>query len=146
MGENYEVVERFWSAFERGDLDAAVEPMTGDSVFIQPGAPEIRGLQSMRLMLAGWREAFPDLRHEVQGVVESGDTVAVRLRVRGTHTGTMRLPDGREVPATGRELVWESVDWIELRDGKLVSWRVYQDNVPFLIGLGLLPETAGAAP
>jgi ketosteroid isomerase-like protein len=57
----------------------------------------------------------------------------------------MRMPDGQEVPPTGREMVWESVDWIKLRDGRLVSWRVYQDNVPFLTALGLLPEPAGAA-
>jgi ketosteroid isomerase-like protein len=145
MGQNHDVVSRFWSAFEAGDLDGAAELMTSDAVFMQPGMPEVRGAEEMRGMLAGWRAAFPDLRHREQEVVESGDTVVVRLQVTGTHTGPMRLPDGQEVPPTGREMVWESVDWIKLRDGKLASWRVYQDNVPFLTALGLLPEPAGAS-
>ena len=145
MGQNHDLVNRFWSAFEAGDLDAAADLVTPDAVFIQPGAPELRGNAEVRAMLEGWRAAFPDLRHEEQEVVESGDTCVVRLEVRGTHTGPMRLPDGQEVPATGREMVWESVDWIKLRDGKLASWRVYQDSVPFLTALGLLPQPAQAA-
>ena len=144
MGSNHEVVERFWSAFEEGDIDGAAELVEDDGVFIQPGMPEIRGREGLRQMLAGWRSAFPDLRHEVEEVVESGDTVAVRLRVVGTHRGTLRMPDGREIEPTNQQVVWESVDWIKLRDGKVASWRVYQDNVPFLTALGLLPEPATA--
>jgi predicted ester cyclase len=112
------VVERFWSAFEANEI--------GDA------------------MLVGWRTAFPNLRHEVVDVVESGDTVAVELVVKGTHEGAMMMPDGNEIPATGREFVWESVEWIKLRDGKIASWRVYQDMVPFLTTLGLMPEAAAA--
>ena len=102
MGSNHEVVSQFWSVFEDGDLDGAADLMTPDAVFMQPGMPEVRGSANVRAMLEGWRAAFPDLGHEEQEVVESGDTVVVRLRVRGTHTGPMRLPDGQEVPPTGR--------------------------------------------
>jgi steroid delta-isomerase-like uncharacterized protein len=144
MGQYHEVVERFWNAFEAGDMDGATELVAPDAVFIQPGMPEIRGPEQMRAMLEGWRSAFPDLAHDVQEVVEDGDAVVVQLRVRGTHTGPMRLPDGQEVPATGREMVWESVDWINVRNGQLTSWKVYQDTVPFLTALGLLPEPAAA--
>jgi ketosteroid isomerase-like protein len=144
MGQNSDVVSRFWSAFEAGELDSMAELMTPDAVFIQPGMPEVRGSEEMKMMLGGWRAAFPDLRHEEQEVVESGDTVVVQLRVKGTHTGPMRLPDGQEVAPTGREMVWESVDWIKLRDGKLAFWKVYQDTVPFLTALGLLPEPTAA--
>ncbi|MFL5823883.1 MAG: ester cyclase [Solirubrobacteraceae bacterium] len=142
MGSNQEVVEGFWKAFEAGDLNAAAEQITPDGVFAQPGMPEVRGPDGLRMMLAGWRSAFPDIRHEMDDVVESGDTIAVRLRVMGTHTGTMRTPDGQEIEATGREFVWDSVDWIKIRDGKIASWRVYQDTLPFLVGLGLMPEGA----
>jgi steroid delta-isomerase-like uncharacterized protein len=144
MGHNHDLVERFWSAFQAGDLEGATAQVADDAVFLQPGMPEIRGSDGMRAMLAGWRAAFPDIRHEVDDVVESGDTVAVQLRVMGTHQGPMRMPDGSEIPATGREVSWDSVDWIKIRDGKIVSWRVYQDNVPFLTALGLLPEAAAA--
>jgi len=106
--------------------------------------PELRGRDAVRMMLQGWRSAFPDIRHEVEDVVEDGDTVAVQLRVMGTHQGAMRLPDGHEIQPTGREVVWESVDWTKVADGKIASWRVYQDNVPFLTALGLLPEAAAA--
>ena len=144
MGQNHDVVEAFWTAFEAGDLDAAAEQFAPDGVFQQPGMPEMRGREALRMMLAGWRSAFPDIRHEVDEVAEDGDTVAVRLRVLGTHQGTLQMPDGQAIPATGREVVWESVDWIKVTDGQVASWRVYQDTMGFLVDLGLMPEPAPA--
>jgi predicted ester cyclase len=144
MGSNHEVVEAFWTDFEAGDLDAAVEQFAADGVFQQPGMPEMRGREALRLMLTGWRSAFPDIHHEVDGVVEDGDTVAVRLRVMGTHQGTLQLPDGQALPATGRKVVWHSVDWITVSEGRVASWHVYQDSVPLMVALGLMPESAPA--
>jgi predicted ester cyclase len=88
-------------------------------------------------MLTAYRAAFPDLRHRMLGHVEAGDTIAVELIAEGTHTGTMQTPQG-PVPATGARVVWESCDYIRVRDGKLASWHVYHDTVPFLTALGLL--------
>jgi steroid delta-isomerase-like uncharacterized protein len=138
------IVKGFWRAFESGDLDAAADFYADDGVMVQAGMPPITGRDAVRGVLAAWRKAFPDVRHEVVDVVEAGDTVAVELRVRGTHTGPMAMPTGQEIPATGRVFTWESVDWIKVRDGKVAAWRVYHDNVPFLTNLGLLPEPAAA--
>jgi hypothetical protein len=54
----------------------------------------------------------------------------------------MQMPDGRELPPTGREAIWESVDWITLRDGRIHTWRVYQDTADFMASLGLMDEPA----
>jgi ketosteroid isomerase-like protein len=145
MGTKAETIEQFWAAFEAGDLDTALSYFADDAVMQQPGMPPVQGRASFRPMLDGWRRAFPDLRHERLGVVESGNTVAVQLRVTGTHSGPMQLPQG-EVAATNRPFVWESVDWVTLTDdGAIASWRVYEDTLPFLTGLGVLAAPDSAA-
>jgi uncharacterized protein (TIGR02246 family)/steroid delta-isomerase-like uncharacterized protein len=132
------IVDRAWEHFERGQVDQMVELMAEDVEFKMPGAA-LRGPKEIRPFLAAWRVAFPDLRHEFIDSVESGDTIGIELHVRGTHTGTLQSPRG-EIPATGKALVWESFDYIKLRDGKIASWHVYFDQVPFLEQLGLMPS------
>jgi steroid delta-isomerase-like uncharacterized protein len=60
--------------------------------------------------------AFPDLKIEIVASVAEGDTVALRWKVTGTHTGhAMGLtPSGRQIAPVGST-------WITIRDGKLVE-------------------------
>ena len=44
----------------------------------------------------------------------------------------------------GRAFSFPYVDIVTARDGKVVSHRVYWDNVTFLAQLGLMPEQASA--
>ena len=138
-----EIVDQVWAAMESGDLDA-FEALTHPDEF------EFRGVGNhltsgaeMREFLEAWRTGFPDIRHEVRDYVESGDTVALELRVTGTHTGPLRGPQG-EIPPTGRTVVWETADYVKVRDGKVVSWHVYDDQLAFMVQLGLMPDPAAA--
>jgi len=44
-----------------------------------------------------------------------------------------------EIPPTGRHFEFPYVDILQARDGKVVSHRVYFDQVAFLAQLGLMP-------
>src|SRR5207249_8086232 len=87
------LVDQVWATFEAGDLNAMTALMAPDIEFRGLG-DVIVGRDAMREYLAGWREAFPDLHHETLDSVEEGDTIALELQVRGTHTGTLRGPQG----------------------------------------------------
>jgi ketosteroid isomerase-like protein len=136
-----ETVDRVWDAMERDDFDAFHDLMHPEIHFRGVGA-DLTGRDAMDGFIRAYKEGFPDLRHEVVGYVESGDTIALELRVSGTHTGTLRGPQG-EIPPTGRQVVWESADYVTLRDGKVASWHVYTDQLAFLVQLGLAPDPAG---
>ena len=130
---NKKLTDRFWAAFESGDWSTIGSLVDDDIHWKMPGM-EMRGAAPLLEMLHTYRLAFPDLRHEVQSSVESGDTIAIELFVRGTHTGPMQTPKG-VVPATGKSVVWDSCDYIKTRNGKIVSWHVYHDPTPFLAAL-----------
>jgi hypothetical protein len=59
----------------------------------------------------------------------------------GTNTGPFRLPDGSEVPATGRSVEIKGMELVEVRDGKITVDNLYY-FMNALAELGLIPRGA----
>src|SRR5262245_43364186 len=55
--------------------------------------------------------AFPDLRVEVESVLDQGDQVVVRWSATGTHCG-----GGLGCPPTGRAVTLRGLTWVTVRD------------------------------
>jgi predicted ester cyclase len=125
MGQARNVVEQWWSLFEADRLEETARVCQPDVEVRLPGDMRLLGPDEVIATLGAFREAFPDMRHELLDVVESADKVAVELVVTATHTGTFRTPQG-DVLATGRP----------------VAWHTYFGQMAFLAQLGLLPEPA----
>jgi len=143
MGQARTLVDQWWTSFEADRLDDAARLCQPDVETTLPGGMRLHGTETLTAVLATFREAFPDIRHEIVDTVEAGDKIAVELKVSGTHTGPFRTPQG-DVPPTGRPVVWESVDVVTVRDGKIASWHTYFDQMAFLAQLGLVPEPVAA--
>jgi ketosteroid isomerase-like protein len=137
MAELKSLTDRFWQHFENGELQKLDGLIDDDCLFKMPGM-EMRGRAAVQGMLAGYRAAFPDLHHTVKHFVEAGDTIAIQLEVVGTHTGPMQTPEGT-IPATGKRVVWDSCDYIRVKNGRFISWQAYHDPTAFMKALGLLP-------
>ena len=50
-------------------------------------------------MLEAYRNGFLDVHHEIVGSIETGDAIALELRITMTHTGVFSTPMG-DVPPT----------------------------------------------
>jgi steroid delta-isomerase-like uncharacterized protein len=142
MATNKETVDRVWELMESDRIDQLTEVLADDLDFFMPGF-NISTAAEMIEMLKAYKAAFPDLHHDTVDYIEQDDKIALELRVVGTHQGTLVGPLG-DIPATGKEVVWESVDYVRVRDGKVQSWHVYHDTIPFLTQVGLMqvPTTA----
>ncbi len=136
-----EITDRAWAAMEAGDLDGFVEMFHPDGFEFRGLGLNITDRAELRDFIEAYLEGFPDLHHEVIDHVEADGTVALELHVRGTHTGTLRGQQG-DIPATGRSVLWESADYMKVRDGKIVSWHAYTDSLAFMVQLGLMPDPA----
>jgi steroid delta-isomerase-like uncharacterized protein len=143
MGQARDLVKQWWSLFETDRLDDTAAVCQPDVDVVLPGGNRQHGPAEVVAALRPFREAFPDIRHQFHDIVESGNTIAGEPTVTGTHTGTFRTPPGDVLP-TGRTVVWEAVDVVFLRDGKIASWHTYFDQMAFLAQLGFLPEPAAA--
>jgi len=69
-----------------------------------------------------------------------GDTAIDEGWFSGRNTGPVRLPSGESLPPTGKEFRIRGVDFATVRGGRIVSYRVYYDQLSFLDQLGLLSE------
>ena len=74
--------------------------------------------------------------------VEQGDTIAAEWTFAGTNTGPLVMPDGTELPPTGKRIEFKGMELVQFRDGKAAVDHVYWDNMAFAGQLGLLPEAA----
>ena len=142
MGQAKDVVERWWQAFVAGDVAGAQAQSTDAVVFKHPDG-EAHGKDEVRAVIEAFLTAFSNFEDEYVDWVEADQTFAGELPLRATNTGPIAGPAG-ELPATGRPVVFEAVDYIKLEDGKIASWHAYWDRLALLGQLGLLPP-AGAS-
>lgn len=76
-------------------------------------------------------QGFPDVHFEVIQLIEEGDTVVVRWKWIGTHTGVFR----GHAP-TGKKVINDGVVIYTARDGKLISSWTLNDRLGVLQAIG----------
>ena len=135
MASARDVILKHIDAFNDRDSDA--DPWAADAEMTAPGA-QISGRDNVIGFIAGFQEAFPDLRLEINQLLSDGPAAAAEGTMTGTHDGVLHTPDG-DVPPTGRALAlrWAAVYVTD--GGTLKSERLFFDQMDFLGQLGLLP-------
>src|SRR3954451_3864994 len=101
------VKELFERVFNAGELDQVERYVAADHFNHDPPAPQVpRGPQGVRELVREYRDAFPDLRIEIDEIFAGDDRVAHRWRMTGTHEGEIMdiAPTGRRVEVFGIEI------------------------------------------
>ena len=143
MEQNKELLDRYVELYNAGDLDACMDLYAEDAVQrMHDGTFE--GLGAIRDRLARDLKAFPDARYVVESFAEDGERFADEWTFTGTNTGPFRLPDGSEIPPTGKQVEVKGMELVEVRDGKIVVDNLYYDFMASLVQLALVPQRAGA--
>ncbi len=126
-----QTVRRFYEAMSTGDPTAGEELLAPDwqDIPLMPGTPP--GPAGFAQVVTYLRSVFPDLQVTVEDVVVSGEQVAVRSLVRGTHRA-----DFLGVAATQRQVQFRAFDFHQLQDGRITrSWHL-EDYLDALQQLG----------
>jgi steroid delta-isomerase-like uncharacterized protein len=98
------------------------------------------GPEGVRIDIAGFRAAFPDLKLIVDDFIDASDTVVYRFTVRGTHQGPFM-----GVAATGRRVRIDGIGIDRFRDGKMIERWMQYDSVGLLQQLGAFPGFCACA-
>ena len=134
MASDHEAIARrfYDEVFARGNLAVLDELLHDDFVEHEamPGMPT--GPEAPKAMAAMFREAFPDLRVEVDDTVEEGDKLVVRCRFLGTHRGEFM---GR--PATGRSFEINGIDILEFEGDQVIAHWGVVDTAGMMEQLGV---------
>jgi ketosteroid isomerase-like protein len=123
---NASIARKYFQSITNGDIAGAIACFAPNAEFQGPMGP-LPIPDGLRAFLQGWEESFPGARFDVSNTIESGDDVAVEGFWVGKHTGPLRLPDGRTLPPTNREVRAPFATVFRARDGKLTAHRGYWD-------------------
>ena len=125
---NVELVRAGFEALNAGDLDACVELTSPDLIINLAELPEpLHGRDIWREGAAMFRRAFPDLHAEIEDIFGSGDRVAVRVSMSGTHRG-----EYLGIPATGRPVSYVSHEFYRVQDGLIAEEWICSDMAGLL--------------
>ena len=98
------------------------------------------GPEGMRIVVAEYRAAFPDLALTIDDLVAARDTVAWRFNLRGTHAGSFM-----GIPPTGRVVTTPGIAIDRLAAGKVAESWVSFDALDLLRQMGAAPMTMHSA-
>lgn len=139
MEENKTFVRRFIEeVLNQGKIDSAGQFVAEDVVEQVPFPGQGPGLEGVKDVIGGLREAFAGFRFDVEEQVAEGDKVVTRFEWSGTHRESFL-----GVPATGRAVrVW-GVVIDRLERGKIKDTRLIMDVLGLMVQLGVVPPPAG---
>jgi steroid delta-isomerase-like uncharacterized protein len=131
-----------WTELEtlgnKGDWAGA--PYASDAVYTDP-LGHCEGRKAILDYFEQSDKPFSDISQEISRLIEEGDIVVAEWIWRATNTAPLTMPDGTEIPASGRTVELPGVDIITVRNGKVVSQRDYFDTAAMASQLRLTPGT-----
>ncbi len=122
--------------FNQGNFSVVDEVMADDFVEheeLPPGVP--KGREGLKVLMAQFREAFPDFKAVVEDLVAEGDRVVSRMVWAGTQKGEFM-----GIPPAGKSFSIEVIDIVRIEGGKIVEHWGIMDNMAMMQQLGAFPE------
>jgi steroid delta-isomerase-like uncharacterized protein len=134
--ENKALIRHVWDEiFNKRNLEAVDEYFAEDAVigFAPPGIPPDR--EYFKETIGPYLTAFPDLNVVVEDQIAEDGTVASRFSVSGTHKGELA-----GIAASGNEVDYTGVNYIKVRDGKIVEVWGASDQLRVMRQIGAIPS------
>jgi steroid delta-isomerase-like uncharacterized protein len=142
MSANSELLDRYVELYNAGDLDGVMDLYAEDATQLMPEGV-FDGREAIRERLARDLDAC-EIVWKVESFVEQGDSFADEWSFVATQTGPFALPDGTVLPPSGKQVELRGMEFVQVRDGKIVVDNLYYDNLAVMAQLGLVPQGAAA--
>ncbi|TMD54110.1 MAG: ester cyclase [Chloroflexi bacterium] len=98
------------------------------------------GMDGVKELVKLFRNAFPDMRFNIEEQIAEGNKVTTRMTIHGTHHG-----DFMGISASGKPVSFSAISIWEVADGKLLQERVNWDALGALQQLGAIPTPGQAS-
>lgn len=124
--------EAWTAAWDRGEVEALSAISTTEYTRHGKSGGSSMNLDQYQEEIRAIRRGFPDLTTTVESILVDGNRAAIFWKTTGTHTETFL-----GVPATGKSVVTQGSNQIELRDGLVHRETVTWDGTELLNALGI---------
>ncbi|WP_373058518.1 ester cyclase [Zunongwangia sp. H14] len=132
--KNKEVQQKFGEAINTGNLEKIRDLVADDVKEHDPAPNQGPGPQGYIDFFSMMRNAFPDMKVEVEQLVADEDNVAFAYTLTGTHKG-----DFMGVAATGKPIKARGMQISRFEDGKMVERWGSSDELGILKQIGVKP-------
>jgi steroid delta-isomerase-like uncharacterized protein len=134
--KNKQVAREFFELLDRHDFEKMGKLVSSINYSLHfPGTPPL-DWNGHKQLLAAITSAFPDLHHDIEDLVTEGDEVAVRSTVTATQKGEFQ-----GIPATGKKVSLEEMDFLTIVDGKITEGWVSVDMLGLMQQIGMIPTS-----
>ena len=122
--ENIRVIQQYvGKILNNGDLFVADDIIGND--FVDPaGAPGEKGPESLKKIIASFRNIFPDLAVTIDEMVVDGKSIAWKWTATGTHGAAMF-----GIAPTGKQVTFGGIIIDTIRNGKIVERQGIWDRM-----------------
>ena len=137
---NMELMQTLDDAWNAQDMQTFRQRHKEDVVVRWPGKEPTHGIEDHVQESHDLFRAFPDQKLDnrpYRVFFASGDWTCSIARFRGTMTGPMRGPDGKDIPPTGKKFDIEFYTVARWEDGQIAEENLMYDLVTFMKQIGL---------
>jgi steroid delta-isomerase-like uncharacterized protein len=126
--------------FNSGDCERVRAGLASDSRLDELGTErKVEGTEKILELFKGWKQAFPDAAGTVTSAIASGDTAALEVTWKGTHTGPLTTAEGM-IPASGKRQETPAAIFFTFEGDKIKETRHYFDSLTLLKQIGAEPK------
>ncbi len=125
-------------AWNQGKMDVVDELMADNFIHHDPTDPSRQSREDYKRWVTETRNALPDFKVTIDDMFSSGEQVATRWTVHGTHQGELVSPMGN-IPASGNHVTINGITIGRFQDGKMVEDWHHADTLGFMMQLGAIP-------
>jgi steroid delta-isomerase-like uncharacterized protein len=132
---NKAVIRKLVQELNKGNPNAFAQFMSPDVlVYFESAETPLKGVKWLNRDDGMLRAAFHDLHIEIESMAATRDTVATRLKFKGTHAGMYMGVQG-----TGKVYHWSGLVTDRLEDGVIVERWTNIDRFTLLQQVGIIP-------
>ena len=135
--QNKTAVRRlFDELWNKGTLQVADEIFAPTYQHHDASTPDLgKGPEGEKKRVNLYRNAFHDLRLNIEGLFAEGETVVARWSCRGVHKGELN-----GIAPTGKQFAITGVTIVRFSNGKIVEGFVNWDALGLMRQIGVVPE------
>ena len=131
--ENKAMVRRWFEEVWNKGRVAAIDELLAPNGLVHGLGGDMQGPAAFKPFHAAYRDAFPDVKIELEDLIAEGDKVAFRWSATATHRG-----NGLNFAATNRPVRFSGMGVIRVENGKLVEgWNIF-DQLGMMQQLGVV--------
>jgi len=128
---NIELAKKFYKHLDAVQLDSLkVLFAPGMKGYYQSGEPA--PFSDMEPFIKMFYTAFPDYKHEIDGIIAADDKVVVRVTFSGTFTNSFM-----EMNPSGEKFRYKGIQIFQFVNGKVTNFWVVEDELALMTQLGL---------